>query len=94
MEEINCKACGLCNDYRTEQSGQHIKAVCNGCGRYIKFISQGKPSVLHFGKYKGREIASMRSPTEVEYLKWMMKNVSQKKVIEQVSMYLKSIAAI
>lgn len=44
MEVIVCKRCGSVNDYRTEQAGPHIKAICNGCNLYIKFVSQAKES--------------------------------------------------
>ncbi len=37
---IHCQRCGLVDDYRTVQSGPHLKAICNGCDRYIKFISK------------------------------------------------------
>jgi hypothetical protein len=40
MEQIICYRCGSVNDYRTVQSGPHIKAICNGCDRYIKFLKQ------------------------------------------------------
>lgn len=42
VEEIVCHNCGAVNDYHTEKSGPHIKAVCNGCDKYIKFITQHK----------------------------------------------------
>lgn len=40
MESISCLRCGSVDDYRVEISGPHHKAICNGCDRYIKFISQ------------------------------------------------------
>lgn len=35
-----CQRCGLIDDFYTVPSGPHIKAMCNGCGRYIKFVKQ------------------------------------------------------
>jgi hypothetical protein len=76
--EVICKRCGLVDDYRTEVAGPHIKAICNGCGRYIKFLSQGKQlTALPFGKYKGREIESMTQQQEVQYLYWILANVAK-----------------
>lgn len=37
---VICQRCGSVDDYRTVVSGPHIKAICNGCDRYIKFISR------------------------------------------------------
>lgn len=33
-----CHKCGVCDEYRFHYAGPHIKAVCNGCGFYVKFI--------------------------------------------------------
>ena len=40
MQSIICHRCGSVDDYYTVPSGPHLKAICNGCGRYIKFISK------------------------------------------------------
>jgi hypothetical protein len=40
MENVICRNCGSINDYRTSKSGPHIKAVCNSCDKYIKFLPQ------------------------------------------------------
>jgi len=37
---VVCQRCGSIDDYYTVVSGPHLKAICNGCDRYIKFISQ------------------------------------------------------
>jgi hypothetical protein len=39
-ETIVCYRCGLVDDYILSKAGPHIKATCNGCGRYIKFVNQ------------------------------------------------------
>lgn len=72
MVQLTCPHCGAVNDYSTTPSGPHLRADCNQCHRYIKFIPQenSKPT-LHFGKYKGREISSMNSQEELNYLKWL-----------------------
>jgi uncharacterized protein (DUF3820 family) len=71
--DIVCKKCG-CIDYVTVQNGQHVQANCANCGTYIKFLPQERTKpVLYFGKYKGREIASMRSEEEIKYLQWFAK---------------------
>jgi hypothetical protein len=41
-KDIICQRCGSINDYRTVVSGPHIKAICNGCDRYIKFIPKNE----------------------------------------------------
>lgn len=39
-EEIKCLRCGRIDDYVVTRAGPHLKATCNGCGYYIKFIKQ------------------------------------------------------
>lgn len=55
---IACKKCGLVDDYREEKSGPHIKAICNGCNSYIKFLPQpiDGETIMYFGKYKDRPL--------------------------------------
>lgn len=72
METIICKNCGLVDDYSTTKSGQHLKATCNGCGKYIKFISQWLPpftdnSIMPFGMHKGKAMANVPA----NYLLWL-----------------------
>lgn len=76
MEIVTCNRCGSVDDYHTEQSGKHVKAICNNCKRYIKFLQQNKTiTVLPFGKYKDREISSLTSKEEIEYLSWSVENL-------------------
>lgn len=76
MEAVTCNRCGSVDDYRTEPSGNHIKAICNNCKRYIKFLPQNKlVEVLPFGKYKDRVISSLTSKEEIEYLSWSVENL-------------------
>lgn len=72
MEEVICSRCGS-DDYTTEESGVHLKAVCGRCGSYIKFLSQTTKVILYFGKYKDRDINTMNSKEELEYLNWLTK---------------------
>lgn len=75
MQDVTCNRCGS-NDYRTEKSGSHIKATCNPCDRFIKFLPQNNPVLtMPFGKYKDREIASLTAEDEVEYLTWSVANM-------------------
>lgn len=46
MEDIKCNRCGSVNDYYTQISGPHIKAICKNCNRYIKFITKSKPQPI------------------------------------------------
>lgn len=43
-EQIICQRCGSVDDYRISISGPHLKATCNGCDYYIKFLK--KPDEL------------------------------------------------
>lgn len=72
-ETITCQRCGLIDDYTIQKSGPHNSAYCNGCGNYIKHLPQNNEiKIVPFGKYKGREIATMRSDEEVRYLQWFV----------------------
>lgn len=42
MEDVKCQRCQTVNQFTVEQSGPHLKAVCDNCGRYIKFLKQDK----------------------------------------------------
>jgi hypothetical protein len=75
MEKIKCR-CGS-EDYRTEpvkfkNGTDHLKAVCNACDKYIKFIplSEELPTHLSFGKYKGKRIDEV----ETNYLIYLQDN--------------------
>ncbi len=37
--DLICQLCGSINDASFTASGPHIKATCDRCGRYIKFVS-------------------------------------------------------
>lgn len=49
----------------------HLKASCPKCGRYLKFLAQDGPKVLHFGKYRDRPLADIAA-TDPEYLRWLV----------------------
>lgn len=36
--EVKCNLCGTVNEFYVVESGPHLKAICNHCNRYIKFI--------------------------------------------------------
>ena len=76
-EEVVCVRCGTVNEYDVSRSGDHIKATCQNCGKYIKFLKQniqgGKlkdDSLMPYGKHKGTKLANVPS----EYLRWMYEN--------------------
>jgi len=69
MEDIICKNCGSVNDYTTEHSGPHLKAVCS-CGAFIKFLPQEQPKIW-FGKYVRTPIKDI---IDLSYLNWLVDN--------------------
>ena len=82
MEEIFCRNCGLVGDYHTVMKSGQNTAWCNGCSRFIKNISQGKPPTIFFGKYKGTLVSEMQ---DVSYLEWLIKaNVASPKLIDPI----------
>lgn len=72
MEEVTCQRCQTKNEFYVEESGPHLKALCNHCHSYIKFVSRDNKVVSHFGKYKGKEVSYI---DDIAYLKWVLKEV-------------------
>ena len=85
-EKLICKKCGCVDDYTTEKSGPHLKAVCY-CGAFIKFLTYTE-AVLWFGKHSGTPI---REITDKSYLEWLIDNDVVKRgrtrraIIERIS---------
>lgn len=75
-----CKNCGSIQEAKNliitiiplSSGGDHQKACCSECGRFIKFIQHSVPA-LYFGKYKGTTIAEI-ARKDLPYLKWMDEN--------------------
>ena len=91
MGTITCRRCGSVDDYSTSRSGQHIKATCNKCGSYIQFVPQGGPPTLFFGKYKGREISTMITVDEINYLHWLLDQDIKEKLREDIQNHIHSL---
>lgn len=71
--QIICQNCGNVDDYSVKQAGPHQSAYCNECDAFIKHLPQNNPvSVMPFGKYKGRELKSLKDDEEVRYLQWFI----------------------
>ena len=83
MEDIVCQHCGVVNDYdtnfRTFRNGtRHKEAICNSCGKHIKFVKQDKPrTYIPFGKYKGSHTYQVNDD---KYLKWLVTVVDDKRL--------------
>jgi uncharacterized protein YbaR (Trm112 family) len=60
--EVYCERCEnayLIKDIKLTQSGNHLRADCPMCGRFLKFVQQTEPSgddILPFGKYKDKTV--------------------------------------
>lgn len=37
-----CHYCGLVDEAKFVYAGPHIKQICNGCGKYVKFFDKAK----------------------------------------------------
>lgn len=89
---IECQNCGLCDDYTEKESGPHLSAYCNGCGKYIKHLPKGNPITIYFGKFKGRELASMTDSDEIRYLTWLTNAGNIKPKLKQaIDFHLKTV---
>ena len=81
---IKCK-CGSVDNYHTEESGPHIKAICNICNSYIQFLPRGftDDTLMFYGKFKNSRLGDI--PTE--YLQWLYDNT---KVSGSLKLYIES----
>ena len=86
--DIICQRCKSVNNYSITKQ-LHYKANCNVCKSFIKNLGTNKPIVLHFGKYLGRELLSMQSKEEMQYLQWGYdNNIFSKKINDAVKQIL------
>lgn len=89
--DLICNTCGSVNDFTITKPSIHYKATC-GCGLYITNISENKPIELHFGKYKGRLLSTMRSNDEIQYLQWALaQNIFKGRLKEETQKFLLAI---
>lgn len=49
MRDVVCQRCNTTNEFYVVNSGPHLKAICNHCNRYIKFIPQDTPGCADTG---------------------------------------------
>ena len=76
MGEVICLRCQTTNEFYVVQSGPHLKAMCNNCNQYIKFLSQEKePPKFYFGKYVGQYVHEIE---DMQYLRWAVNNMTLK----------------
>lgn len=72
-EDITCKNCGLVNEYTVSKPNKIYSVTCS-CGRHIRNITENKPVILPFGKFKDRSVESMKTKEELDYLSWLVDN--------------------
>lgn len=74
---INCPRCNrsiselTCEPVEASNGVRHVKGRCPRCKNFVKFVSQGKPAVFHFGKYKGSTVESV-AENDPGYLSWLL----------------------
>ena len=69
LHDVVCQRCGTENEYYTEQGSIHVKAICNRCNRYIKFLPQDKPQIMMLPKYRGVPVSEL---TDKSYIEWCL----------------------
>jgi hypothetical protein len=65
-QSVTCKRCNQ-SDYREEQRGPHLTAICNICNKYIKHLPQGGEPTLYFGKYQGKKVSEIMDADYLQY---------------------------
>lgn len=83
IPNVVCKNCGSINDFRTTLKSNQLTAWCNCCNAFIKNIPYDQSPKLYFGKYKGREISSMKDTEEIRYLQWLKEQTFCKNNLKQ-----------
>jgi hypothetical protein len=76
MEELYCHHCDIVVsepvlERRELPNGAfQVRANCPKCGHYLKFMPQGGPELIHFGKYKDKTVEEV-AEADPEYLRWL-----------------------
>ena len=77
MQKVICQRCNTTDEFYVVNSGPHLKAMCNHCNNYIKFLPQEKePPKFYFGKYVGKYVHEIE---DMQYLKWALGNMNNLK---------------
>ena len=70
----SCFYCGS-QDLFTKEKTPHVGLFCARCGRWIKWLPQGRPVVaMPFGKHRGTPISDLPD----DYLNWILENLELK----------------
>lgn len=85
---ITCQRCKKEVEPVLTPSGQHLRADCPLCKKYIKFVSHipSDEFIMPFGKYKDTKMSEV-AKIDMEYLHWLYgetKNIGLKKRIDEV----------
>lgn len=84
-----CKSCGsVFEEYKTTEKifkngTKHLEARCPDCGKWIKYLPQGKDTTMWYGKYKGEKIEDIiiKDPEYIMWLKENSKNNTRRKIV-------------
>lgn len=82
-----CPKCSSDKTYQEDKIAKngikHIGLYCAACGTWIKWMPQGGPVKIYFGKYKGQNLEDVPAA----YLMWLYENTdcygAVKKYIEE-----------
>lgn len=94
MKSVECASCHSVNNYSTEEQvfsdgSTHIRATCNKCGSFIKYMPQSKyKTYIPFGKYKGKHTYEV---TDVDYLMWLWEIVTDKRLADGIDKRLREL---
>jgi len=61
----------------------HLKAITSCCKNFVKWMPQGLPPTLYFGKYEGRTIQEV-ALLDLAYLKWLYGETKNAKLKEKI----------
>lgn len=85
--DLTCKSCGLIQSISSDEKtpfqtavikktalpngGFHKQAFCSGCGVFIKNLQHSAKNILHFGKYKDKDIHWV-AENDLQYLYYLL----------------------
>jgi len=75
MSDLTCQHCGHTFEpipsVREFRDGSlHYQVNCPGCNQFCKWLSQGGPPKLYYGKHKGRAIKDVLKEDR-RYIEWL-----------------------
>ena len=88
---LKCGHCAKDVKYEIKKLGQHMKATCPDCGKFIKFIEHTPKEkyLMPFGKYKGQKLIDIVNEDQ-QYFEWVLSVSKTKSLCRRIKEIIKN----